>query len=243
MKSIAVVPLICLALLTGCRTIQYAPKYESIVATSTNTPTPTKTSVTPTPIPITPKPGFESEAIAYPEIWDLYLHHGPLDPIFAQLLVAYKKGGVDAAIKFAEPYKLVKDRSVYIELVVKDEGYMPAVTEQLEKLGVTVEGKVHRQNKFRNILVPMDNGDLVKTFAKLAKIPHIEHLRPRTLYTSDSPLAHDVGGTISQTPTATPCPTITYPCHCPVCGPRTGVCATECCTWFDTCTKQVCPTP
>jgi serine/threonine protein kinase len=41
----------------------------------------------------------------------------------------------------------------------------------------------------------------------------------------------------TQTPTVTPCPTISYPCGCiQVCSPR-GECTKEC----DTCTKEVCP--
>jgi hypothetical protein len=242
MKSTAIILLICLALLTGCRTIQYAPKYESIVATSTNTPTPTKTSVTPTLKPITPKPGFESEAIKYPEIWDLYLHHGKLDPIFSQFLLVYKRDGVDAAIKFAEPYRLTKDRSAYIWLIADSADNMPAIKNQLEKLGITVKLS---SRQYADILVPMDNGDLVKVFAKLVEIPHIKSLerQPRLVEHDNNATVLPLG-TISQTPTATPCPTITYDGRCIlVCNPRHGNPRHECITECYTYTKQVCPTP
>jgi pSer/pThr/pTyr-binding forkhead associated (FHA) protein len=85
-------------------------------------------------------PSLEELTDLYPELAGL-LSDPTLGSVYKEFLVAYETGGVEAARELAAQRGLLNDRDeIRITLLVDDAQVVPALTEELERVGITVEG-------------------------------------------------------------------------------------------------------
>ena len=76
----------------------------------------------------------------YPELADL-LNDPTLSSVYKEFLVAYESGGVEAAQELAAQRGLLNDRDeVRITLIVDGAEYVPSLVQELQTVGITVEG-------------------------------------------------------------------------------------------------------
>jgi pSer/pThr/pTyr-binding forkhead associated (FHA) protein/subtilisin family serine protease len=97
-------------------------------------------------------PSLEELAEQYPELAEL-LNDATLGSVYKDFLVAYESGGIEAARDLADQRGMLNDRDeIRITLVVDSADYIPAITEELQRAGITVEGSYKERI---NIGVPM----------------------------------------------------------------------------------------
>jgi hypothetical protein len=254
---------ICLALLTGCCTVQYAPKYVGIVATPTLTiaPMPTETSAsastapplptaTPTftarPLPISTRTA-QAGAMATQEAMDATSTQQ------AARLLDCDKIDFDILQPPVEAGTVAPDavNVVTVELTwhVKNKAaefacqWGQAGEESQLLRALLVGGSGNTGSPVRLKWIQGDEYDL-SLDVQLSPGSYALSWRlvlPKTSLPAGPALAARVVVGLptvypTQTPTETPCPTVTYDCYCTkVCSGRT--CTTEC----NTCIKEVCP--
>ena len=85
-------------------------------------------------------PSLEELTEQYPELAGL-LNDPTLGSAYKEFLVSFETGGVEAARELAAQRGLLNDRDeIRITLLVDDAQVIPALTEELESVGITVEG-------------------------------------------------------------------------------------------------------
>ena len=144
-------------------------------------PTPTADFGTPPPIAITPPASLEELATQYPELGDL-LRDPSLASAYKEFLVAYQKGGIDAARDLARQRGLLNDKDqITITLVLDQSENSDAVAEELAKKGIIVLG---RYQNLIDIAIPMQFIQQFKTaedagqmFQQLSQLKHVVKLR------------------------------------------------------------------
>ena len=97
-------------------------------------------------------PSLEELTQQYPELAGL-LNDPTLGSVYKEFIVAFETGGIEAARELAAQRGLLNDRDeIRITLLVDDAKYVPALTEELQGAGITVEGSYKERI---NIGVPL----------------------------------------------------------------------------------------
>jgi pSer/pThr/pTyr-binding forkhead associated (FHA) protein/subtilisin family serine protease len=143
-------------------------------------------------------PSLEQLAQQYPELADL-LNDPTLGSVYKDFLVAYESGGVDAARELAAKRGLLNDRDeIRITLVLDSAEYVPALVEELQGVGITVEGSYKERI---NVGVPMDLIEQLAEeqgtsalFEQLTQMDHIIRLELAAPRQSDALQAQAVQG-------------------------------------------------
>jgi len=136
---------------------------------------------TPPPILLTPPASLDELAGRYPQIANL-LKDPALASVFKEFMVAYQQGGLSAAEALANERGLLgKDRELRVTLVLDSAENAPAVSAELDKFGIIVEGAYRDQI---DIAVPRQvleqfakTDDPAKLFTQLTSTQHIVKLR------------------------------------------------------------------
>ena len=107
-------------------------------------------------VPVPPEfataPTLEELALAYPEPANL-LNDPALGSVYKDFIVSYEEGGVEAAEQLARTRGLLNDRGeIRITLVVDSQENVPAMVDELQGVGITVEGSYRERI---NVGVPM----------------------------------------------------------------------------------------
>ncbi|HSJ54577.1 MAG TPA: hypothetical protein VLC52_12625, partial [Anaerolineae bacterium] len=85
-------------------------------------------------------PSLEELAQRYPQLSGLF-NDATLGSVYKEFMVAYHEGGIEAARELAERRGLLNRRDeIRITLVLDDAQAVPAVSEELLRAGITVEG-------------------------------------------------------------------------------------------------------
>lgn len=137
-------------------------------------------------------PSLQDLAEDYPELATL-LNDPALGSVYKDFLIAYQTGGIESARELAVRRGLLNDREeIRITLVVDDADYVPALMEELGRVGVTVEGSYKERI---NIGVPMalivqlaEQQGADSLFEQLTQMEHIIRLELPTSHQSDTAL-------------------------------------------------------
>jgi pSer/pThr/pTyr-binding forkhead associated (FHA) protein/subtilisin family serine protease len=143
-------------------------------------------------------PSLEELAQQYPELADL-LSDPTLGSAYKDFLVAYESGGVEAAEELAAQRGLLNDRNeIRITLVVDDREYVPSLVQELQAVGVTVEGSYKERI---NVGVPLaliqqlaEQHGTDTLFEQLTQMEHIIRLELPAPHQSDAARADGVRG-------------------------------------------------
>ncbi|MEJ2734448.1 MAG: S8 family serine peptidase [Anaerolineae bacterium] len=143
-------------------------------------------------------PSLEELAQQYPELADL-LSDPTLGSAYKDFLVAYQSGGVEAAEELAAQRGLLNDRNeIRITLVVDDREYVPSLVQELQAVGVTVEGSYKERI---NVGVPLaliqqlaEQHGTDALFEQLTQMEHIIRLELPAPHQSDAARADGVRG-------------------------------------------------
>lgn len=148
-------------------------------------------------------PSLQEVAEDYPELAAL-LNDPALGSVYKDFLIAYETGGIDAARELATQRGLLNDREeIRITLVVDSAEHVPALMQQLQGVGVTVEGSYKERI---NIGVPL--GLIVQfaeeqgtdaLFQQLTGMEYILRLELPTSYQSDKTSLLDEGQGVAVT--------------------------------------------
>ena len=130
---------------------------------------------------LTPAPSLEELAARYPRIGRL-LQDASLGSVYKEFVLAFERGGVDAARALAQQRALLNKRDqVRITLVIDNEANTAGVAAELQALGIIIEGSYQ---DLIDIAVPMSlieqfaqNEDAGKLFEQLTQLDHIIKLR------------------------------------------------------------------
>ncbi len=125
-------------------------------------------------------PSLDELMQQYPELADI-LGDPALGSVYKDFLIAYERGGIEAARKLAEERGLLNDRDeIRITLVMDRPEAVPAIVEELQKVGITVEGSY--QNRI-NVGVPLsliqqlaEQQGVETLFEQLTQMEHIIRL-------------------------------------------------------------------
>lgn len=99
-----------------------------------------------------PPPSLKEVAQQYPDLADL-LSDPTLGSVYKEFIVAYERGGLDAAKSLALDRGLLNDREeIRITLVVDSAENVPRIVEEVRSVGVTVEGSYRERI---NVAVPL----------------------------------------------------------------------------------------
>ena len=99
-----------------------------------------------------PPPSLEELVQQYPELESL-LNDPSLGSVYKDFIIAYEDGGVEAARELAQLRGMLNDREeLRITLVLDSDAYAAAITEELQRAGITVEGSYRERI---NIGVPL----------------------------------------------------------------------------------------
>ena len=97
-------------------------------------------------------PTLEELAEQYPQLAGLF-NDATLGSVYKEFLIAYHEGGMEAARELAEQRGLLNRREeIRITLVLDDAQYVPAMSEELSRAGITVEGSYQERI---NVGVPL----------------------------------------------------------------------------------------
>jgi len=130
---------------------------------------------------LTPIPSLADLAARYPQIGRL-LQDESLGSVYKEFVLAYERGGVDAARALAEQRALLnKKDQVRITLVIDAAANTPAVAAELQAMGIVIEGAYQ---DLIDIAVPMtlieqfaQATDAGQLFERLTQLDHILKLR------------------------------------------------------------------
>jgi len=145
-------------------------------------PTPTKPAfASPGAGLLTPIPSLADLAARYPQIGRL-LQDESLGSVYKEFVLAYERGGVDAARALAEQRALLnKKDQVRITLVIDAAANAPGVAAELQAMGIVIEGTYQ---DLIDIAVPMtlieqfaQATDAGQLFERLTQLDHILKLR------------------------------------------------------------------
>ena len=169
----------------------------STPAPSVSTPTATAPIGTATatafakPISITlvPPPKLSDLATQFPKLADI-LNDPELNSAYKDFLVAYQRGGPDAAIELARKRGLLTAQNEIIATLILDADYTADLIAQLEGSGVIVESAYKTQI---DIAVPIaliqqsiDAGDPGAVFAQLTELKHVIRVQLPNLLTPNT---------------------------------------------------------
>lgn len=143
--------------------------------------TPTPAFQIPADLQLTPAPSLGELATRYPKLGEL-LNDPALDSVYKEFMLAYQTGGLEAARALARQRGLLNDKEeVRITLVVDSPDNTQAVADELDDLGVIIEGTYR---DLIDIAVPMafiekfaQTDDPAKIFDQLVQIKHVIKLR------------------------------------------------------------------
>ena len=143
-------------------------------------------------------PSIQELAQQYPELADL-LNDPTLSSVYKDFLLAYESGGVEAAQELAAQRGLLNDRNeIRITLVVDDAEYVPSLVEELQGVGITVEGSYKERI---NVGVPLalieqlaEQQGTDALFEQLTQMEHIIRLELPAPRQSDAMLYDGVQG-------------------------------------------------
>lgn len=135
---------------------------------------------TPPPLLLKPPPSLDELANQFPELADL-LTDPSLGSVYKDFMLAYESGGPEEARRLAETRGLLNSRNeIRITLVVDDEAHVPALSEELRRVGITVEASYRERI---NIGVPLtlieqlaEQQGIEALFQQLTQMEHIVRL-------------------------------------------------------------------
>jgi pSer/pThr/pTyr-binding forkhead associated (FHA) protein/subtilisin family serine protease len=143
-------------------------------------------------------PSLQELAQQYPELADL-LNDPTLSSVYKDFLIAYESGGVEAAQELAAQRGLLNDRNeIRITLVVDDAEHVPSLMQELQAVGITVEGSYKERI---NVGVPLalierlaEQQGTDALFEQLTQMEHIIRLELPAPRQSDAVLADGIQG-------------------------------------------------
>jgi pSer/pThr/pTyr-binding forkhead associated (FHA) protein/subtilisin family serine protease len=143
-------------------------------------------------------PSLAELAQEYPQLAGLF-NDATLGSVYKEFMVAYHEGGIDAARDLAGRRGMLNAREeIRITLVLDDAGYVPAVSEEMRRVGITVEGSYRERI---NVGVPLAlieglaaQQGTAALFQQLTQMEHIIRLELPAPRRSDALPAGAAGG-------------------------------------------------
>jgi len=143
-------------------------------------------------------PSLEELAEQYPQLAGLF-NDATLGSVYKEFLVAYHEGGMEAARELAEQRGLLNRREeIRITLVLDDTRYVQAMSEELSRAGITVEGSYQERINVGVPLVLIENlaaqQGTAALFEQLTQMEHIIRLELPAPRRSDGRPGRAAGG-------------------------------------------------
>jgi pSer/pThr/pTyr-binding forkhead associated (FHA) protein/subtilisin family serine protease len=143
-------------------------------------------------------PSLEELALQYPELAGLF-NDATLGSVYKEFMVAYQDGGIEAARELADQRGLLNSRDeIRITLVLDDAAAVPAVSEELQRAGITVEGSYQERINVGVPLVLIEGlaaqEGTEALFEQLTQMEHIIRLELPAPRGTDTLPAQAVGG-------------------------------------------------